>query len=188
MQAERGLPDLPGMAATARQRLDDRAERLRNAAGLLLDRRRAAVARIGPRLPHPRAAIAQRRTALGVLRARADAAWAHALEQWKCHRAIVCFTAAPLQALLRERRTAFDGMAARLEAVSYQAVLARGFALVRDAEGGPVARAAGVQPGARLALTFADGEVGAVAEGSRPARPGGAPVRRPTEPRQGALL
>ncbi|WP_104989602.1 exodeoxyribonuclease VII large subunit [Deinococcus sp. NW-56] len=43
--------------------------------------------------------------------------------------------------------------------------LARGYALVRDAAGRPVTRAAGVGPGARLTLEFADGTVGVRTEG-----------------------
>jgi exodeoxyribonuclease VII large subunit len=71
---------------------------------------------------------------------------------------------APLQAVLRERRARLDGWAARLDGASYEAVLARGFALVRDRAGHPVARAAAVKPGARLRLRFADGEVAATVD------------------------
>ena len=39
---------------------------------------------------------------------------------------------------MREKRARLDGLVARLEGVSYQAVLARGFVLVRDAEGAPL--------------------------------------------------
>ncbi|MDT8267850.1 exodeoxyribonuclease VII large subunit, partial [Roseomonas sp. DSM 102946] len=51
---------------------------------------------------------------------------------------------------LREGRLALDGLSARLEGASYQGLLERGFALVRDGEGRPVTRAAQVDPGARL--------------------------------------
>jgi exodeoxyribonuclease VII large subunit len=52
-----------------------------------------------------------------------------------------------------------------LKALSYQGVLARGFALVRDGEGRPLHAAAEVAGGMRLAIEFADGRVGAVADG-----------------------
>ena len=57
-------------------------------------------------------------------------------------------------------------------------MLERGYAVVRGA-GAPVVRAAGVAPGAALAIEFADGEVRATASG-RPAGPGpAAPKPRP---------
>jgi exodeoxyribonuclease VII large subunit len=56
-----------------------------------------------------------------------------------------------------------------LGALSYRGVLARGFALVRDGEGHAVHAAAGIGPGARLSLEFADGRVGATADSDRPA-------------------
>ncbi|WP_315835209.1 exodeoxyribonuclease VII large subunit [Bradyrhizobium prioriisuperbiae] len=53
-----------------------------------------------------------------------------------------------------------------LTALSYRSVLARGFALVRDAGGAPLHAAAHVTEGTRLSIEFADGRVGAVADGS----------------------
>ncbi len=56
-----------------------------------------------------------------------------------------------------------------LAALSYRGVLARGFALVRDARGLAVHAAAAVGPGAHLTLEFADGRVAATADADRPA-------------------
>ncbi|HEY8288472.1 MAG TPA: exodeoxyribonuclease VII large subunit, partial [Acetobacteraceae bacterium] len=50
-RAERGLPDLPGLLGRSRQRLDDRAERLRLAAPVLIERRRVALVAAERRLP-----------------------------------------------------------------------------------------------------------------------------------------
>ena len=62
-------------------------------------------------------------------------------------------------------------------------MLARGFALVQDAEGATLTAAAAVPAGGRLSLTFADGQVGATADGAKPIR------RRDRDPTgQGALL
>lgn len=47
----------------------------------------------------------------------------------------------------------------RLESVSPHSVLKRGFVLMRDAQGRPVARAQGLAPGAPLTAEFADGKV-----------------------------
>ena len=63
-----------------------------------------------------------------------------------------------------------------LTSLSYEQVLARGFALVRDSGGNPLVRAAAVEPGSALSIEFADGRVGATADGGPPerARPAGA--------------
>jgi exodeoxyribonuclease VII large subunit len=72
-------------------------------------------------------------------------------------------------------------------------VLARGFALVRDPAGSPVRTAAAVRPGARLDIEFADGHVGALAEGGR-AKPKPEPPLRlrrrrgPDDSGQGSLF
>ena len=49
----RGLPDPRRILEEKTQRLDDRAERLRNAMASLLDRRRGKLAEAAARLPHP---------------------------------------------------------------------------------------------------------------------------------------
>ena len=69
-----------------------------------------------------------------------------------------------------------------LAAFSYRGVLARGFALVRDGEGHPLRAAAAVSGGMRLDIEFADGRVGAVADGEATAAP--APRAKP-RPRGG---
>jgi exodeoxyribonuclease VII large subunit len=56
-----------------------------------------------------------------------------------------------------------------LAALSYRGVLARGFALVRDADGAALHAAAAIGPGARLSLEFADGRVGVTADMDRAA-------------------
>jgi exodeoxyribonuclease VII large subunit len=54
-----------------------------------------------------------------------------------------------------------------LAAYSYRGVLARGYALVRDGEGRPLRSSAAVAAGMRLDIEFADGRVGATADGER---------------------
>jgi exodeoxyribonuclease VII large subunit len=58
-----------------------------------------------------------------------------------------------------------------LNAYSYRKVLERGFALVRDGEGRPLRSAAAVGVGMRLDIEFADGRVGANADGDRVLQP-----------------
>jgi exodeoxyribonuclease VII large subunit len=136
------LPDLPGILGSARQRLDDRAERLSLALPNFAAAKRGGLERLAGRLIHPREQIAARRNALGLL--------AHRL-------------AAPLPATLRENLLRVENFGARLGAVSYEAVLARGFALVTTPKGAPVVRADSVAPAADLKIRFADGEVAAKA-------------------------
>jgi exodeoxyribonuclease VII large subunit len=134
-------------------------------------------------VPHPREAIAARRHAVALLDGRRSAAFARRVQRLRGARALHAFSDAPLLALLRERRATLAGAARQLEALSYNAVLARGFALVRDAEGEPLTRAAAVTPGARLSIGFADGQVIATAEGEAPRR---GKAKKTTE--QGTLL
>jgi exodeoxyribonuclease VII large subunit len=85
----------------------------------------------------------------------------------------------------RAMLTLLDRHNARLEradrllvAFSYREVLKRGFALVRDGEDRPLRAADSVSRGMHLSIEFADGRVGAVAEGDAVPRPQPAPRRR----------
>ena len=73
----------------------------------------------------------------------------------------------------------------RLENLSYRKVLARGYAVARDAGGRPLGSVALATPGSALGLEFHDGEVGVTVEGT-PSRP----ARRPRKPggNQGELF
>jgi exodeoxyribonuclease VII large subunit len=159
------LPDVAGLLALARQRLDDRAERLAAVPGILLASRRAGLTSLGHRLPHPRAVIERARGALGLAAERARGALARLAAQRGQALARVRLAAPPRDA----QAARLQGLAARLEAASYAAVLARGFVLVRDASGHSVTRAADVKAGQGLTLAFADGGVRVTAAG----RPGG---------------
>src|SRR5690242_17171111 len=85
----------------------------------------------------------------------------------------------------RAMLTLLDRRNARLEradrlliAFSYREVLKRGFALVRDGTDRPLRAAESVTRGMHLSIEFADGRVGAVAEGDAVPRPQPAPRRR----------
>jgi exodeoxyribonuclease VII large subunit len=167
------LPDLPGILANARMRLDDRAQRLELALPNLLAARLAALARAERHIPDPHALIAARRAAvdvsglrlLGALRAGVQSHRAAAL------RVLPRLTAAGIAQRLRDQRAQLDVLAARLDGASYERVLARGFALVRDASGHAVTRAADIRPASRLLLRFADGEARVVAESRQTSLP-----------------
>ena len=81
----------------------------------------------------------------------------------------------------RRRRTRLAAATQVLSAVSYRSVLARGFALVRDAAGAPLRRASAIAPHQPLRIEFADGEIAASADGpagEAPARRGKARARK----------
>jgi exodeoxyribonuclease VII large subunit len=66
----------------------------------------------------------------------------------------------------RERRAnRLDALEQMLRSLSYEGVLARGFALVRDQRDRPIRTAAAVTPGMPLVIQFADGDVPAGAAG-----------------------
>ena len=94
------------------------------------------------RLLSPFNQLARQRERLDEARARLAAALAHRL------------------AVLRLR---LDGLRARLEGVGPMATLARGYAIVRDADGRTVRSVRAVQRGARLQITVADGSFDAQA-------------------------
>ncbi len=93
-----------------------------------------------------------------------------------------------LDLTLSDARTMLEQKGRLLKSLSYEAVLERGFALVRDENDRPVKRAAQVKKGALLTIEFAGREkVGAIA--TDPATPGGskpAPAKKPTQ--QGDLF
>jgi exodeoxyribonuclease VII large subunit len=155
-RAERGLPDLPGLVGTARQRLDDRAERLRlalpNRVHAWASRLQFAGAALGAALRH-----------------------AMAIRKDRAVRVLARVSPAPLQARLREARATLEGFGRHLEAVSPLAVLQRGYALVTDAAGHALTSATAVRPGSHVRLRFADGEVGATAD-PPPTRQGKLPL------------
>ncbi len=132
------LPDLPGIIGAARQRLDDRAERLDLSLPNYVTARHNALERLAGRLIHPREFLLRRRNDVALL--------THRLQT-------------PLPNRLREARMRLDALSARLNAGSYEAVLKRGFALITNPRGTPVLQATDVAPGAALVIKFCDGEI-----------------------------
>jgi exodeoxyribonuclease VII large subunit len=137
------------MIAAARERVRDRGGRLVLALPNLIVIRRHALGLAEQRL------LAGLRQAVGSVHQRAG-------------RVLGRLTDGVPRAALREARARLDGTAARLDSVSPLAVLARGYALVTDPAGTPITRAASVKAGAKMRVRFADGEVRATADGSRP--------------------
>lgn len=169
----RALPRPRDLLGLARQRLDDLADRLPRGLRHVARDRAARLARLEGRL-----APARLRQLLAFARERAFAQ-ARALE-----RARIQYMTGWRERLARESRM--------LETMSYKSVLARGYAILRDAANRPIAGVAAVRPGEMLDAELRDGHLALVAAG-RPAGPEQKEPRprRPSaakEQRQGRLL
>ena len=188
-RVERGIPDLPALLGSARQRLDDRSERALLALPSLVARRRAVLTSIERRLPDaasltaaPREAVrdrglrlrlsapglaAGRRSGLEVMSHRLAGAVHRTLTlaRAKADQVTGRVSDAPLRAALREARAHLSGFGSRLDSASPLALLQRGYVLVTTPAGRPITTAASVKPGGRLRLHFGDGDVDAVAQG-----------------------
>jgi len=76
-----------------------------------------------------------------------------------------------VRSILLARMAQAEQLGQLLDALSYRAVLERGFTLVRGEGGRPLHSAADIGLGAALTLEFADGSVGATANGAPTSRP-----------------
>jgi exodeoxyribonuclease VII large subunit len=79
---------------------------------------------------------------------------------------------------LAQRRHTLEGQAKLLGSLGYHSVLARGFALVRDADGAMVRSAAAVTVGQSLEIEFGDGRVQTDVKGVSPGTPPATPSPR----------
>src|SRR3984885_2296731 len=146
--AARALPDADEVLAQPRQRLDPGGSRFSRALRPNIERRRERYAGLASRL---RAGVAAN---IQVHRTRIarETERVHEFGE-RARRAVGQFIA------VRQART--ERGAQLLAAFSYRGVLARGFALVRDAAGRPLHTAGEVAAGMAIDIEFADGRVGA---------------------------
>jgi len=187
--ASRGLPRRSDLLALPRQRFDAVDRRLGRA---LLANTRAhgtrlarCAARLQPRLLG--AQLRQTRHRLDTLGQRASAALARRIAPRRARLERVAGRLSPqpiaarigrcgeritdlgrrtrqsMLARIEAQRRHLDGCGKLLASLGYQGVLKRGYALVRDAEGGAVRSVAQVAAGQRLDIELADGHVGAAA-------------------------
>ena len=161
----RGLGDPRSLINERAQRLDERGERLTLAITALAERQRTRLERLAASIRHPREKLAEARARL--------ATEARALP-------------AALRAAVRldERRVRLEGLGQLLESYSYKGVLARGFALVSDADRHPLTSAAEAAKAPALTLTFHDGEVVTHPAGAAPP-PAAPPPAKPKRPAPG---
>ena len=171
----RGLSDPRRLLQELMQRFDDCWERFDAASRFQMARRRERLADSARALRTPDQLIALKRQLLahGVERlgdavGRRALADRHALE-----RVAAGLRPRLVDELLARGRHALEAASGMLESLSYENVLARGFALAMDSGGHAVTSAAVVTPGMALTLKFRDGSVETRAE--RVARGAGAP-------------
>lgn len=187
----RGLPNPRHVIEDCSRRLDDRAERLRNALPNWLHRRQAEAERLAARLKHPRELIAEKGHALAACATRLDHALKSVLQHERGRLDTCCLKLEQIGGrlqpaaarLMADRAQRLDSLGKLLESFSYKKVLERGYAVVRDQDGHPVTSAGAALPGAVLTVEFKDGETRVRVDGDGAATP--APPQ-PPQPRKTA--
>jgi len=143
----RGLPDLNTLVASQRQRLDDWGDRLAGSLQSGLHRRHRHLAEVAGALTSPRSRVSYARDRLD---GRADSLMRAAGR------------------LTETRRRHMEQTSRLLDGLSYERVLERGFALVTNAKGKAVTRAADLAPGDDISIKMKDSDVGARVTGNTP--------------------
>jgi exodeoxyribonuclease VII large subunit len=195
------LPKPQDLFALARQRLDHAATALNRALGTNAHVHHVRLSRIGGRLSSRLLgnAIERRRERyLGLTsRLRASVAANIAMHRTRLtqeRERVLAFGDRARRAVrqcIAKRLSRAERGGELLAAFSYRGVLARGFALVRDAASQPLRSAAAVSTGMPLEIEFSDGRVAARAESGPKVERTPAPVkarRRTTTPGQGDLF
>ncbi len=187
--ATRALPGADELLAVPRQKVDSLAERLPRALHANAQIHHKQYLRCAARLSPPllRSRVRRDRDRLANAGGRLTAAVRANIAAHRQHivrdreRVAALFERGgfALNRLIERRFAALERADRLLGAFSYQGVLARGFALVRDPAGPPLRSAAAISPGQGLDIEFADGRVAATAIGAH-----GAPARRPLRPRK----
>ena len=193
--AARALPDADAVLALPRQRLDHAALGLSRALRANAQIHRVAFSRIGGRLAPQllRTNVERRRERYAGMASRLRASLAANLDAYRTRiarqRERVARAAErgglAIGNFLAVRHARIERDAQLLAALSYRGVLARGFALVRDAAGETLRAAAAVTAGMPIEIEFADGRVGAVADGARATQPTDAAAPAKPRPRRG---
>ncbi|HSG95741.1 MAG TPA: exodeoxyribonuclease VII large subunit, partial [Afifellaceae bacterium] len=165
----RAMPALSDLVAIPRQRLDNAAELLRLKLAGFVGLKRQRFATTGARLSPAtlRRASAQKRDRLGAHNARLVQAVSVRLRHARRDVTHISQRLHPdlLSRAIGRNRDRLAQAGRLLGSYSYQSVLERGFALVRGADGTMIRSATAIAAGDHLSIRFADGDVGAVADG-----------------------
>lgn len=155
-QASSKLPDIPTLLAQSRMKLDDRAYRLDLALPALVMKRRHQLSSIQSVNYYMMGLVDRLKNQLQFNERQYIVSWQHYLQQQKKN--LPTLPRSGLKALLREKTLRFEGLTARLEALSPKAVLERGYVLVQNKQGHAITKAKGLRAGSDLVLTFHDGK------------------------------
>lgn len=156
-QVSARLPDLPALLETARFRLDERGDRLELALPMVASHARQRLMAVEGRMPSVAFFLGQKRSRLQLAGAALTGGMRHRMQQERAGFVHARLGTETLTARIGLDRARLSGIAGRLEAVSPEAVLARGYALVQDGRGRPVTTASGRPRGGTISLRFADG-------------------------------
>jgi exodeoxyribonuclease VII large subunit len=164
----RGLPQAESLLAPQRQRLDFASQRLPSAARQSLDQRLRRLAGLQQRLisQSPRARLGALRERLSGLDARLRNAMANRVAR---ERQLIERQKDRLPSLetrlrngfatgLKRRSALLEARFGQLRLLGHGSVLARGYAIVKDMDGGLIRSAGIAAKGAAMTLVFADGE------------------------------
>lgn len=209
----RGLPDPITLLGQASQRLDELAERLPHGLRSRIDRARGVLAETAARLGSPDRLLKD-----AALRLQSPASQLDQLFRTEIRQRIRDFSHLEARLTLNElatrlprHRTTLDDLTERsthafqnrlakatdrlqnagslLQSYSYQGTLARGFALVRDQDGKPIASAADAREKSRIDIEFADGRTPAMISADETAKPKrGTKTPKRSDGDQGQLL
>jgi exodeoxyribonuclease VII large subunit len=173
----RGLPRPLEILETAMQRVDNATDRLATAVSHGIERAGAQLAAVAAGIPHPGEQIKNTATRL----ANADGQMGAYLRALVRARVMALERLSPFERMSGGILRSIDNSAGSLqsaeqllESLSYERVLERGFALVRDADGEPIMHAERTEVGQAVSIHFADGNVGAIIETD-----GFEPVKKP---------
>ncbi|MHA1528452.1 MAG: exodeoxyribonuclease VII large subunit [Alphaproteobacteria bacterium] len=152
-----------------RQRLGDVSRALPRPEQILAERRQRLDVAVA-RLPRPTEMLKTRRDrlALQALRLKQGLSRRTQVSRVALTRQAGRFSPRLLSARTERLRDRFDATTRLYGSLHYGETLKRGYAMVRGSAGAVLTRAAQVAPGAVLEIEFADGKVGATAEGETP--------------------
>ena len=182
----RGLPEPVRLLETAYQRLDGESDRLGIAIRALFDARTATIERLAAALKDPQEQLTLARQRLE----HVGRSLVQAVERcWETSRlSYVGFSPSArigngLQRVMADAGSRLESAGKLLDSLSYERVLERGYAVVRNDAGVPVTRAAEATPESDVVVRFYDGEVGATVHSES-----GGERKRPAKPKRAATL
>ena len=188
-----GLPRPERLLEQASQAVDDQSDRLRNGLTNLLAARAAKAERAAVGIRSPAEQVARAGERVGGFGERLSNAAAARMENARS-RYTAIDAARRMTSSVQRQESALAGrvtsLAALLDSLSYERVLERGFTVIRDGAGNPVARASHAIPGSAIEIQFADARLRARLDDKTdsPPRSGSRSKRSAKDEAQGKLL